>query len=257
MQRALRERAPAVQRPARVGSTFLLSGLLRCGVCGKAYVGQGAKSGQFAYYVCGTLQREGAGTCTARYLNAPKVEAFVVDTIKARILNDATITELVTLVTEEIDAVAGEVAGRLETIAAELADVSSRLERLYEALETSALTLAALSPRILALRHRQDQLAGGAGGGRAPVGAAESGTTRHRGDQGIRAGLPGLAAAGHVSGPQGAAAQLRTGDRGGGRRGEADVHRPMPADGVSSEAAPVLDFVQSGPPEGTVDGTGP
>ena len=34
----------------------------------------------------------------------------------------------------------------------------SRLERLYEALETSQLTLEALSPRILNLRHRQDQL---------------------------------------------------------------------------------------------------
>ena len=53
VQRALHERAPTVQRPARVGSKFLLSGLLRCGHCGRPYTGQGAKSGQFAYYVCG------------------------------------------------------------------------------------------------------------------------------------------------------------------------------------------------------------
>ena len=79
VQRGLRERAPVVQRPARVGSKFLLSGLLRCGVCGKPYIGQGAKGGQYGYYVCGTLLREGAGTCEARYLNAPKVEGFVID----------------------------------------------------------------------------------------------------------------------------------------------------------------------------------
>ena len=65
VQQALRARSPVTQRPGRVGSTFLLSGLLRCGRCGKTYVGQGAKSGQFAYYVCGTLYREGAGTCPA------------------------------------------------------------------------------------------------------------------------------------------------------------------------------------------------
>ena len=41
---------------------------------------------------------------------------------------------------------AGEVAGRLETIEAELADIGSRLERLYEALETSALTLTYTIP---------------------------------------------------------------------------------------------------------------
>ena len=45
---------------------------LRCGVCGKPYSAQGAKSGQFAYYVCASLFREGAGACTARYLNATR-----------------------------------------------------------------------------------------------------------------------------------------------------------------------------------------
>ena len=158
VQQALHERAPVAQRPARVGSKFLLSGLLRCGVCGRPYIGQGAKSGQYGYYICGTLYREGAGTCEARYLNAPRVEGFIIDKIKERILTDGTITELVTLVAEEIDAMAGEMNGRLKVIWAELADVESRLENLYEALETKQLTMDALSPRILSLRHRQDQL---------------------------------------------------------------------------------------------------
>ncbi len=116
VQKALHERAPAVQRPARVGSKFLLSGLLRCGHCGRPYTGQGAKSGQFAYYVCGTLHREGAGVGQARYLNAPRVEGFVVEKIKERIFTDETITELVTLVAEEVDAMAGEFAGRLRSL---------------------------------------------------------------------------------------------------------------------------------------------
>ena len=34
VQQGLKERAPKVQRPARVGSKFLLSGLLRGGICG-------------------------------------------------------------------------------------------------------------------------------------------------------------------------------------------------------------------------------
>ena len=84
MQQAMRDRAPAKRKPGRVGSKFLLSGLLRCGVCGRPYSGQGAKSGQFAYYICGTLYREGAGTCSARYLNAPRVEDFVVENMDER-----------------------------------------------------------------------------------------------------------------------------------------------------------------------------
>ena len=84
VQEAMQERAPKVQRPARVGSKFLLSGLLRCGVCGRPYRAQGAKRGQFAYYICGTLFTEGAGTCSARYLNAPRLEAFVVENMDER-----------------------------------------------------------------------------------------------------------------------------------------------------------------------------
>ena len=85
VQQAMSDRAPKVRR-ARVESEaeFLLSGLLKCGVCGRPYSAQGAKSGQFAYYICGTLFREGAGTCSARYLNAPKLETFVVEKIRER-----------------------------------------------------------------------------------------------------------------------------------------------------------------------------
>ena len=190
VQQAMRDRAPKVQRPARVGSRFLLSGLLKCGVCGRPYSAQGAKSGQFAYYICGTLFREGAGTCSARYLNAPRVEDFVVEKIRERILTEETIVELVKLVAEEIDAMAGELSGRLEVIDAELGDVQSRLQRLYEALETSELTLGGpIAPHLLSEAPRG--AAGGcARGRRRSVGAAQGGVAHHRGDQGVRGRLP-------------------------------------------------------------------
>ena len=50
------------------------------------------------------------------------------------------------LVPEEIDAMAGELAGRLGVIEAELSDVRKRLEKLYEAIETSELTLEVRRP---------------------------------------------------------------------------------------------------------------
>ena len=113
------------QTPARIGSKFLLSGLLlsgllRCGACGKPYTGQGAKSGQFGYYVCNTLLREGAGACDARYLNATRMEDGVVENIMARILNEQTITELVQLVAEKVDDIAEEHASQLSIVEADL-----------------------------------------------------------------------------------------------------------------------------------------
>ena len=257
VQQALHQRAPAVQRPGRVGSKFLLSGLLRCGHCGRSYTGQGAKSGQFAYYVCGTLHREGAGTCTARYLNAPRVEDFVVGKIKERILTDETITELVTLVAEEVDAMAGEFAGRLKAIQAELADVESRLERLYDALETGQLTLEALSPRILSLRHRQDQLT-------AARDEAESQLEQRRvelpGTEEIKeyvADFRSLLEQGTFPERKALIRNFVQGIEVAGDEATLTYTIPMPSDGVTREGASVLDFVQSGPLNFTVDSTGP
>ncbi len=154
----LRERAPAFSHPRRTSSPYLLSGIARCGICGRAMVGQEAKSGKFAYYVCGTLLKKGAGTCNAPYLNAKKFEGLVIDKIKEHILTEENLRELVKLVNEEMDAATKDYKERLRGIAGELADVRRRLDRHYEALETGMLSLSDLAPRIQALRHRQEHL---------------------------------------------------------------------------------------------------
>ena len=249
VQQALRDRAPKVQRPARVGSKFLLSGLLRCGVCGRPYTGQGAKSGRFAYYVCGTLHREGAGTCrNSRYLNAPRVEAFVVEKIRERILTEATIVELVTLVAEEIDAMAGELAGRLAAVDAELADVRQRLERLYEALETSALTLDALSPRILSLRHREDQLKAAREEAAAQLDQRRIDLPTTEEIRGYVADFRNFLREGTIPERKALIRNFVAGIEVVDDEATLTYTIPMPNDGVTQESATVLDFVQSGLP---------
>ena len=255
VQQAMSERAPKVQRPGRVGSPYLLSGLLRCGVCGRPYSAQGAKSGQFAYYICGTLFRDGAGTCSARYLNAPKLETFVVEKIRERILNEETIVALVQLVAEEIDAMAGELSGRLEVVEAELSDVRKRLEKLYEAIETSELTLEVLSPRIMSLRHREEQLEA----------AREDAETRLEQrrvvlpdtEEIVRyvADFRDFLKDGTIPERKALIRNFVEGIEVVGDEATLTYTVPMPSDGVMSESASVLDFVKSGGPKWTVDRT--
>ncbi len=248
VQQAMRKRAPKVQRPGRVGSTYLLSGLLKCGVCGKTYIGQKAKGGQFAYYICGTLYREGAGTCEARYLNAPRVEDYIVQKIRERILTEETIIELVTLVAEEVDAVAAELAGRVQVVEGELADVRRRLERLYEALENSDLTLEALSPRILSLRHREEQL-------EAALVDAVSQLEQRRVELPTTEEIKVYVADFRDLLQDGAFPERKALVRNFVENIEVTKNEatltytlPMPKDGVSQESASVLDFVHHGPP---------
>jgi site-specific DNA recombinase len=157
-QMLLKERAPVCLHPRRVASRYLLSGLARCGHCGKALVGQDAKSGQFTYYVCGTLLKKGAGSCPTRYLNSQQFESLVIDKIKEHVLTTENLTRLVHIVNEEMGSLSAEYRQRLDIVLNEIADVDRRLERLYDALETGKIQLADLAPRIQQLRQRREQL---------------------------------------------------------------------------------------------------
>jgi len=82
----MKERMPRRVNPRRISGPFLLSNIAFCGHCGKALVGKYAKSGKFAYYVCGTLDKKGSKSCQAKYLNRDKFESQVINQIRVRIL---------------------------------------------------------------------------------------------------------------------------------------------------------------------------
>ena len=158
VNRQLRSRAPRRAHPRRVGSTYLLSGLVRCKACNRALSGQDAKSGKFAYYVCQSLLKRGSGTCDAPRLNARRFEEKVVGKIRENVLTESNIRALVKLVDEEMDGVAKEQRQKLETIEAELVDVKRRLGRLYDLAETTDLDIDDFKPRIREHRERQERL---------------------------------------------------------------------------------------------------
>ena len=158
VNRKLRSRAPRRSHPRRVGSTYLLSGLVRCKACNRALSGQDAKSGKFAYYVCQSVMERGSGACDAPRLNARRFEEQVVGKIRENVLTESNIRALVKLVDEEMDGIAREQRQRLETIESELEDVKRRLGRLYDLAETTDLDIEDFKPRIREHRERQGKL---------------------------------------------------------------------------------------------------
>lgn len=157
-QKKMEERAPAIINPRRASSRYLLSGLAKCGHCGKALVGQDAKGGQFTYYVCGSLLKKGPKSCQARYLNSQKFEDIVIGKIKEHILTTDNLKELVRLVNEELDLASADDRERLQAVNTQIEDTNRRSERLYDALETGKVGLDDISPRIQQHRDRLKQL---------------------------------------------------------------------------------------------------
>jgi site-specific DNA recombinase len=159
-QDLLRARSFARVHPQRISSRYLLSGIARCGHCGRALTGVEAKSGKFAYYVCGTLIRKGAQSCPSRYLNAGKLEELVIEKIKDHVLPPTNLIRLAKMVTEELNRNMATYETEIRTVDAAIADVGTRLVRLYDALETGKISLDVLAPRIRELKERQDKLEG-------------------------------------------------------------------------------------------------
>ena len=154
----MRSRAPKRAHPRRVGSTYLLSGLVKCKACNRALSGQDAKSGQFAYYVCQSIMKRGKDACDTPRLNARRFEELVVGKIRSNILTESSITELVKVVDEEMDGIAREQRKRLETVEDELEDVKRKLGRIWHVIETTDIDMADAADRIKEHRDRQERL---------------------------------------------------------------------------------------------------
>ena len=167
VNKLLGSRAPKKVHPRRSASPYLLSGLLRCETCGKAMTAAEAKSGKYTYYVCHSLLKRGKGTCKTPRLNAKSFEKLIVDEIRANVLTESNIRDLVKLLDEEMDGVAAEQRQRLETIEEELEDVKRRLGRIWQVIETTDIEMADASERIKEHRDRKEKLEVAAGEARA------------------------------------------------------------------------------------------
>ena len=175
----------------------------------------------------------------------------MVDKIRERILTEEIIVRLVQLVAEGIDAMAGELAGGLESIDSELVDVRRSLQKLSEALENRDLTLKDLSPRILSVWQREEQST-------AAREDAASQLERRRVELPTTDDIRADVADFREFVQEGTFPERKalvhsfvkdinvTGDE-----AALTYTIPMPNDGVTSESASVLDFVQSGPPDWT------
>ena len=102
----MRSRAPIITHLRRVGSSYLLSGLVKCHRCNRALSRQDAKSGQFSYYTCQSIMKHGKDACDTPRLNARRFEELVIGKNRSNVLTEGNIRALVKVVDEQMDGVA-------------------------------------------------------------------------------------------------------------------------------------------------------
>jgi site-specific DNA recombinase len=160
VQRTLKERAPEMKsHPRAIASQHLLSGLVYCAHCGSKMIASTAKSGKFIYYACQRKFKEGRASCSQKSLNAEKFEPCIVDTIKDRVLTKEILSKLVCMVCEELEKQGTESEAKRATLKKQMAEIERKLASHYELIESNALNVADIAPRLRELNGEKETVA--------------------------------------------------------------------------------------------------
>jgi len=159
-QAILRARGEDLSRRRGNASDYLLSGVIRCGSCGKAYVGMSARGngGRYEYYACSGRQKHGPKACRNERLPRQKLEHAVLEQLAALYRNSDLVTEALAQAEQEATRARPEIEQRLASVGAEIARAEQALERYYEAFEQGRLSPERCDERLSRLQARLEDL---------------------------------------------------------------------------------------------------
>ncbi len=140
--RAKREsRAPIKTPPRRVSSPTLLTGLLKCGVCGHGMTLVTGRSGKYRYYKCTSRHNQGNHACTSGNLPMEKLDGLVLDKLGDQVFAPERLQVMMTELRKHIQSSKSGQQERINEINRQIKKTEERQQRLLEAIETGTIEL--------------------------------------------------------------------------------------------------------------------
>jgi site-specific DNA recombinase len=141
-------------------SDFLLSGVMRCGRCKRAYIGMSAKGngGVYHYYACSGRQKLGRKGCDGDRLNRDKLEAAVLNQLANLYRDSGLIADALQHAYSAQAADRPALDEQRRTIAEEIRGSERALDRYYQAFESGDLEPGQFKTRLADLQAKLDTL---------------------------------------------------------------------------------------------------
>ena len=153
-----RSRNPDYVPPRVVSSPTLLTGLIRCGVCGSAMTIATGKGGRYRYYKCSSRSRRGS-VCHNTNAPMPTVDRLVLSSLSDRVFTEERVHKMLRELKD------GRIHSRqdqrvfLKQLGTELEKNRQATDRLYEAVEAGLLPKdATLTERAQKLQARRQEI---------------------------------------------------------------------------------------------------
>ena len=144
--------------PRELASSYMLSGIITCRVCGGKLQPKPAKSGKYAYYICRTKKTLSKNECDCPNRNSTTLEAIVMAKIREDILSDANINQLIDRVRADTARFSVDYAGRLLDLDNRLAQIKEREDRALQAFEMGYIPVEKYRERMDALKELRVRL---------------------------------------------------------------------------------------------------
>ena len=144
--------------PRVVSSPTLLTGLVRCGVCGSGMTIDTGKSGSYRYYKCSARRRRGTA-CHNGNARMDKVDRIVLSTLSDKVFTEDRVGKMLHLLKEQRKGTRHTQHAFLRELGNELEKNRQATERLYEAVEAGLLPQdATLTERAHKLQSRRQEI---------------------------------------------------------------------------------------------------
>lgn len=134
-------RAPSKTPPRLVNSPTLLTGLLKCGVCGGSMTLVTGKGGKYRYYKCTRRQNQGNHACTSANLPMEKLDDLVLEQLAQRIFAKERLQMLMAELRKRIKGSKDNQQERINEINRQIKKTEERQQRLLDAIETGIIEL--------------------------------------------------------------------------------------------------------------------
>ena len=159
-QALLRERGEDLTRRRGNRSDFLLSGVIRCGRCKRAYIGMSARGngGLYHYYACSGRQKLGRKACDGERLSRDKLEAAVLTQLAGLYRDGDLIANALQHAYHEQAADRPALQEQQRTVAEEIRRAERALDRYYQAFESGDLEPGKFKARLADLEAKLDTL---------------------------------------------------------------------------------------------------
>ena len=181
VQAQLKSNAEKAQKHGRKNGrprgSALLSGIIRCGVCGSAMSPHHTKKGdrRYSYYICQRMQKEGAKACPGSRVSAGQLERFVLDQVR-EVGRDPALLEA-TIAADRVDRKSRrpELVAETRKLAAEAGRLKGERENLVNAIARGNGDAPALVKRVAELDEQVATVESRAGVVSAEIAALDAG----------------------------------------------------------------------------------